>query len=163
MLRLPDGVFFLGDSKLGSRLYVRPVYGPLFEALLTEKSVNSKRLFVITGTAGIGKSFFLLYALWRFAVMAAPPPRHHFRALCGPTRPWPRVPVLPAALAQAPSRVHGRPRRLPYGGAPGPADVVGWPLLGQAAYAAALRVGVQALRVWGHPDEVGSGPGVGSP
>ena len=84
VLRLPDGVFFLGDSKLGSRLYVRPVYGPLFEALLTEKSVNSKRLFVITGTAGIGKSFFLLYALWRFAVMAAPPPAIIFERFVDP-------------------------------------------------------------------------------
>ena len=139
MLRLPDGVFFLGDSKLGSRLYVRPVYGPLFEALLTEKSVNSKRLFVITGTAGIGKSFFLLYALWRFAVMAAPPPPSFSSALwthatvasrtCASGRARPSS--FPCAWAAAQtslwrsSRTRGRGRLAPAGasglrrGAPG--------------------------------------------
>ena len=65
VLRLPEGVFFLGVAKLGSALYVRPgVYGPLFDELLRQKNRGERHL-VLSGTPGVGKSTFLYYAMWR--------------------------------------------------------------------------------------------------
>jgi len=52
------------------------VYGPLYERICLDKATGYRRI-VLTGTAGIGKSVFLLYLLWRLATSEAlevPPP-----------------------------------------------------------------------------------------
>ena len=73
-LSMPEGVFWLGDPRLGSRLYVRPeVYYALFDQIIASKCGQGGGPFVVSGTPGIGKSFFLLYALWRLRTDNRPP------------------------------------------------------------------------------------------
>ena len=63
VLRLPDGVFWGGDEEMGSTLVVRQCYKDLFRIITSSR----RKRFVVTGTPGIGKSFFALYWLWRVA------------------------------------------------------------------------------------------------
>jgi hypothetical protein len=53
--------YVLGNPELGHRIVVRPVYKELRECF-DRKSVISK--WVVTGTPGVGKSFFSAYYLW---------------------------------------------------------------------------------------------------
>ncbi|PLW32910.1 hypothetical protein PCANC_17104 [Puccinia coronata f. sp. avenae] len=53
--------YVLGDPKLGHRLLVRPVYKELGERF-DRNSIISQR--VVTGTPGVGKTFFSAYYLW---------------------------------------------------------------------------------------------------
>ncbi|KAF0480809.1 crinkler CRN family protein [Gigaspora margarita] len=64
MLSLPDGVFFLGCQNYGSKLLVRKCYLQLLD--LIEKGGPAKSGCAITGTPGIGKSFFGFYLLFYF-------------------------------------------------------------------------------------------------
>ena len=58
-LDLGTGVFFLGDEKLGSKMFVRECYKELAE--VTMGIIESGYNLVITGNPGIGKSYFLFY------------------------------------------------------------------------------------------------------
>jgi len=60
-LDLGAGVHFLGDEKLGSKLFVRECYQELAE--VTMGIVESGYNLVITGNPGIGKSYFLLFLM----------------------------------------------------------------------------------------------------
>ena len=53
--------YVLGNRELGHRIVVRPVYNELRECF-DRKSAMSK--WVVTGTPGVGKSFFSAYYLW---------------------------------------------------------------------------------------------------
>lgn len=66
-LELVDGTFFLGESTLGSKLFVRSSYEQLSELILDLDAASSgiPPKIVCTGTPGIGKSFFGLYLLHR--------------------------------------------------------------------------------------------------
>ncbi|KAL2918909.1 hypothetical protein HK105_201743 [Polyrhizophydium stewartii] len=65
ILSLPAGTYFLGDPVLGSKLYVRQVYKEL--ALGIEQSQHWQRGFVVTGTPGMGKTFFGIWMLYLIA------------------------------------------------------------------------------------------------
>ncbi|KAA1080753.1 hypothetical protein PGT21_019414 [Puccinia graminis f. sp. tritici] len=52
--------YILGDENLGDRLLVRPVYKELCEFF----KANAYNRWVVTGTPGIGKTFFSLYYMW---------------------------------------------------------------------------------------------------
>jgi len=58
-LELEPGVFFLGDEKLGSNMFVRECYKELAE--VTMQIIDSGYNLVIAGNPGIGKSYFLFY------------------------------------------------------------------------------------------------------
>jgi hypothetical protein len=58
-LELGTGVYFLGDEKLGSKLFVRMCYQELAE--VTMGILESGYNLVITGNPGIGKSYFLFF------------------------------------------------------------------------------------------------------
>ena len=53
-LKLPPGVFFLGDRNLGGELYVRNVYTQLSSEVFG--GGGSPQCALVTGTAGTGKS-----------------------------------------------------------------------------------------------------------
>ena len=77
VLRLPEGVFFLGDKSLGGALYVRErVYAPLLEEIKRPRRDGSGGgpHVLLTGTPGVGKSRFLLYVLWALVTSPDPPP-----------------------------------------------------------------------------------------
>lgn len=61
-LDLEPGTFFLGDEKLGSKLFVRECYQELAE--VTMGIIESGYNLVITGNPGIGKSFFLFFFMY---------------------------------------------------------------------------------------------------
>eukprot|EP00842_Homolaphlyctis_polyrhiza_P001067 jgi/Hompol1/1961/HPOL_005797-RA len=65
MLTLPPGVYFLGDPSLGSSLFVRHCFKEI--ALGIEQSLHWQRGMVITGTPGMGKTFFGLWMLYLIA------------------------------------------------------------------------------------------------
>ncbi|EFP92655.2 uncharacterized protein PGTG_18833 [Puccinia graminis f. sp. tritici CRL 75-36-700-3] len=52
--------YILGDKKLGHRLLVRPIYKELCELF----EVEGYDQWVVTGTPGIGKTFFSVYYMW---------------------------------------------------------------------------------------------------
>jgi hypothetical protein len=63
-INLPDGVFWLGEKELGSRLFIRHCYSLIddeIEALLMDKKRKHKML--LKGNPGAGKSHWLLYKL----------------------------------------------------------------------------------------------------
>ncbi|CAG8799547.1 10645_t:CDS:1, partial [Cetraspora pellucida] len=66
ILCLPDGVFFLGDRDYGSRLLIRNCYLQLLD--LTKKDSKeggpARSVYTITGTPGIGKTYFGLFILF---------------------------------------------------------------------------------------------------
>ncbi|KJE94194.1 hypothetical protein CAOG_08836 [Capsaspora owczarzaki ATCC 30864] len=74
-LTLPDGVFWLGNSTLGSVLMVRSCYDGLFDAIINPPANPEPHPFwmdprvrptwVVTGNPGIGKTFFLAYFVYR--------------------------------------------------------------------------------------------------
>ncbi|GIL64892.1 hypothetical protein Vafri_18731 [Volvox africanus] len=57
-LTLPSNVNLLGRDLWGSSLLVRHCYRGIFDRMMELHSSNGKKRFVITGTPGIGKSFF---------------------------------------------------------------------------------------------------------
>ncbi|GIL53880.1 hypothetical protein Vafri_9398 [Volvox africanus] len=57
-LNLPSNVYLLGRSTWGSSLLVRHCYRGIFDRMMDLRSSNTYRHFLITGTPGIGKSFF---------------------------------------------------------------------------------------------------------
>lgn len=63
-LELADGTFFLGEAKLGFKLFIRPCYKELSELVLDGASSGTFSDIVVTGTPGIGKSMFGLYLLY---------------------------------------------------------------------------------------------------
>lgn len=58
-LDLGANVYFLGNRELGSKLYLRKCYQELLED--TVGTISSGSNVVITGTPGIGKSYFLFF------------------------------------------------------------------------------------------------------
>ncbi|KAA1074723.1 hypothetical protein PGT21_017069 [Puccinia graminis f. sp. tritici] len=52
--------YILGDENLGDRLLVRPIYKELCEFF----KANAYNRWVVTGTPGIGKTFFSVYYMW---------------------------------------------------------------------------------------------------
>ena len=64
LIRLPEGAFW---PQLGTEpLFVRDFYAGLFEGVLGSCSAAAKvRKFIIRGNAGIGKSAFGAYIMWR--------------------------------------------------------------------------------------------------
>ena len=54
--------YILGDKELGTRLLVRPIYKELCTHF--ERNRSTKFRWVVTGTPGIGKTFFSAYYLW---------------------------------------------------------------------------------------------------
>ncbi|GIL60997.1 hypothetical protein Vafri_15422, partial [Volvox africanus] len=60
-LNLPENVFLLGRKRWGSSLYVRPCYRGIFDQMMELcSSPYTINQFLITGTPGIGKSFFAI-------------------------------------------------------------------------------------------------------
>ncbi|KXZ47445.1 hypothetical protein GPECTOR_35g883 [Gonium pectorale] len=57
------------DTKYRS-VYIRPCYKPLFEELTTSSAKDT----IITGTPGIGKSYFFYYLLAELVALPEPPP-----------------------------------------------------------------------------------------
>ncbi|GIL61075.1 hypothetical protein Vafri_15463 [Volvox africanus] len=57
-LTLPSNVYLLGTKSLGSSLLVRHCYRGIFDRMMELRSSNGMSRFLITGTPGIGKSFF---------------------------------------------------------------------------------------------------------
>ncbi|CAG8532928.1 10980_t:CDS:2 [Cetraspora pellucida] len=66
MLCLPDDVFFLGRKTYGSKLLIQNCYLQLFELIEMNHKFNgpAQNGCVITGTPGIGKTYFGLYLLF---------------------------------------------------------------------------------------------------
>ncbi|CAG8669724.1 4007_t:CDS:2, partial [Ambispora leptoticha] len=66
MLCLPDGVFFLGNKSYGSKLLIRNCYLQLFELIKMNCKSNGPASAgcTITGTPGIGKTYFGLSLLF---------------------------------------------------------------------------------------------------
>ncbi|KJE97935.1 hypothetical protein CAOG_009152 [Capsaspora owczarzaki ATCC 30864] len=65
-LTLPDGVFWLGNYKLGSVLMVRSCYYGLFDAIINSlANAEHKNSWIVTGNPGIGKTFFSAYFVYR--------------------------------------------------------------------------------------------------
>jgi hypothetical protein len=67
--RMDESVYTFAASLLDSRtkmLWVRPVYPELYAAVW-KRAINGEKFFpiIITGTSGIGKSFFGIYAMFR--------------------------------------------------------------------------------------------------
>ncbi|KAJ8324465.1 hypothetical protein O5D80_006718 [Batrachochytrium dendrobatidis] len=62
VLSMPPGTYLLGDPSLGSKLYTRQVYKEL--ALGIEQSKPWQRGFVVTGTPGMGKTFFGIWMMY---------------------------------------------------------------------------------------------------
>ena len=63
-LELADGTFFVGEAKLGSKLFIRPCYKELSELVLDGASCGTFSDIVVTGTPRIGKSMFGFYLLY---------------------------------------------------------------------------------------------------
>lgn len=70
-LKLPKNIYWLGRDDLGNAMLVRHSYKSLYECITDAASVKEDtderplRKVIITGTPGIGKSFFAYYWLWR--------------------------------------------------------------------------------------------------
>ena len=63
VLTLPSGVQWLGQSRRSSQsIFIRPCYKKLYEMM--EKKLQTENNVILTGTPGIGKSYFALY--WLF-------------------------------------------------------------------------------------------------
>jgi hypothetical protein len=71
-LTLPDEVFILGDSSLGSSLYVRPCYPKLLKLCLEIIETKATPHLVILGNPGIGKTYFGFFMLLHFAKSGKP-------------------------------------------------------------------------------------------
>ena len=58
VLQLPEGVFFLGNEDLGSKLFVVPhVYEPLYEEVMRQRhGIDRKKRIVLTGTSGVARA-----------------------------------------------------------------------------------------------------------
>ena len=61
-LELPKGTFFFGAVQLGSSLYVRKAYRLLRWALRRKRSEGFSHV-VVSGTTGVGISYFAMYML----------------------------------------------------------------------------------------------------
>ncbi|CBJ33665.1 conserved unknown protein [Ectocarpus siliculosus] len=59
-LELVNGTFFLGNGKLGSKLFIRPCYKEMADLILS----GNVQDIVVTGTPGIGKSMFGYHLLY---------------------------------------------------------------------------------------------------
>ncbi|GIL53776.1 hypothetical protein Vafri_9363 [Volvox africanus] len=59
-LNLPSDVYLLGRESWGSSLLVRQCYRGLFNRMMELRSPSINSRFLITGTPGIGKSFFAI-------------------------------------------------------------------------------------------------------
>ena len=70
-LKLPNNIYWLGRDDLKNAMLVRHSYKSLYECITDAASANEGtddtplRKVIITGTPGIGKSFFAYYWLWR--------------------------------------------------------------------------------------------------
>ncbi|CAJ0763256.1 15027_t:CDS:2 [Entrophospora sp. SA101] len=66
MLCLPDSVYFLGDEDYGLKLLIRNCYLQLLDLIEKNRKQDgpAKRGCAITGTPGIGKTYFGLYLLF---------------------------------------------------------------------------------------------------
>lgn len=53
---LPQGSYWMGESKYGSSLYIRPVYNRFWEII-----TGAENGWILTGTPGIGKTFFTFF------------------------------------------------------------------------------------------------------
>jgi hypothetical protein len=71
VLALPESVHFMGDPRVGSRIFVRPCYEEYFQLFLQARQAGVQD-FVFTGTPGIGKSHFLYYCMWRLVTGPEP-------------------------------------------------------------------------------------------
>ena len=60
-LELANNTFFLGDSTLRSKLFIRLCYKELSEIILSGASSGTLRKIVVTGTPGISKSVFVFF------------------------------------------------------------------------------------------------------
>jgi hypothetical protein len=63
VLTLPNGVWWLGNKRLGRVMYVRRCYRELFDLLLADWKKGTDALLI--GPDGIGKSMFFGYCLFR--------------------------------------------------------------------------------------------------
>lgn len=63
-LELPNGTFFIGHRKMGSKLFIRSCYKDLSKIIIDGASNGSMDNIVVTGTPGIGKSVFGYYLLY---------------------------------------------------------------------------------------------------
>src|SRR6185312_3206361 len=63
-LSLPTGIFFCGENDRGSSLLIRRCYHHLVHVIFTD---NVTRRWRITGTPGIGKTFFGYYLIFLLA------------------------------------------------------------------------------------------------
>ncbi|KAG6971495.1 hypothetical protein JG687_00001988 [Phytophthora cactorum] len=73
VIALPEGTFLLGDSTLGSRIYIRFCYPQLWKLcweIIHDKKMNTTHL-VILGNPGIGKRFFGYVILLHLARVGA--------------------------------------------------------------------------------------------
>jgi len=69
-IELPVGApFVAGGKNYGSKLLVRPVYATVFDEWWGRARDDETRGEILIGTPGIGKSTFLLYALFRLSKM----------------------------------------------------------------------------------------------
>jgi hypothetical protein len=64
-LTLAAGTTWFGEETPMSKIFIRPVYGELYDYLVADWLAKKDTL--ILGTPGIGKSIFLFYVLWRLA------------------------------------------------------------------------------------------------
>src|SRR6185312_787474 len=66
MLCLPDDVFFLGDKVNGSKLLIQNCYLQLLDLIEVNRKQGgpARRGCAITGTPGIGKTYFGLYLIF---------------------------------------------------------------------------------------------------
>ncbi|KAH6576983.1 hypothetical protein BASA50_002618 [Batrachochytrium salamandrivorans] len=62
ILSMPAGTYFLGDPVLGSKMYIRQAYKEL--ALGIEQSHHTQNGFVVTGTSGMGKTYFGIWMMY---------------------------------------------------------------------------------------------------
>jgi hypothetical protein len=74
-LKLSSSEFVIGINKsFNTTLFVRPCYEQLWQRIQQEIKADdqdraSKRRFLVTGTPGLGKSYFLFYVLWQLRQM----------------------------------------------------------------------------------------------
>ncbi|CAG8576856.1 7163_t:CDS:2, partial [Paraglomus brasilianum] len=64
ILYLPPDIYFLGDRHYPQKLIIRQVYSDIIANIQSSVQSGLYHRFTITGTPGIGKSYFLLYLLY---------------------------------------------------------------------------------------------------